>query len=407
MALTKTCQYYLGRVRARASRTGASSTARPTPTCTRSCPRCNLLMVISVVGGAACSSSTSGGGAGCSRSSRSACGASSRSSSARSTRRSSSASSVQPNEFAKEQPYIERNIAATRAAFGLDNDHDEARSTTTHDLDRDRSSTTTSTTLDNARLWDPTCIAQRPTRSTRSSQPFYQFADVDVDRYTIDGADDARSLSGGARARTAAHLPEQHVDEPAPRVHARLRRRSPSPANAANGDGSPSYLLSATSRRQGEHRARRSTQPERLLRRGPRRLRGRRHARSPSRRRRRGQHDTTTRYQGAGRRAGCRASLRKAAFALRFGDWNLFVSGQVTRKSRILYLRDVRERVQTAAPFLKFDADPYPVDRRRPDRVGARRLHDDATTTRTRSRSTRTSRRAAGSTPTSTTCATR
>ena len=53
--------------------------------------------------------------------------------------------------------------------------------------------------------------------------------------------------------------------------------------------------------------------------------------------------------------------LRKAALALRFGDWNLFVSGQVTSKSRVIYIRDVVQRVQTAAPFLKFDADPYPV----------------------------------------------
>ena len=37
------------------------------------------------------------------------------------------------------------------------------------------------------------------------------------------------------------------------------------------------------------------------------------------------------------------------------------MSGQVTPQSRILYLRDIRERVQTAAPFLKWDADPYPV----------------------------------------------
>ena len=53
--------------------------------------------------------------------------------------------------------------------------------------------------------------------------------------------------------------------------------------------------------------------------------------------------------------------LRKSALALRFGDWNLFVSGQLTDDSRVLYKRDVRERVRTAAPFLQFDADPYPV----------------------------------------------
>ncbi len=53
--------------------------------------------------------------------------------------------------------------------------------------------------------------------------------------------------------------------------------------------------------------------------------------------------------------------LRKAAFALRFADWNLIVSNFLTSDSRIVFERDIRERVNTVAPFLQFDADPYPV----------------------------------------------
>ena len=65
-------------------------------------------------------------------------------------------------------------------------------------------------------------------------------------------------------------------------------------------------------------------------------------------------------YQGL---AGVKVSslLRKAALAVRFGDWNLLVSGQVTNSSRVIYIRDIKQRVQTIAPFLKFDSDPYPV----------------------------------------------
>jgi uncharacterized protein len=67
-----------------------------------------------------------------------------------------------------------------------------------------------------------------------------------------------------------------------------------------------------------------------------------------------------TTYTGKG---GVPASsfVRKAALALRFGSWDLFVSGQLTDQSRVIYNRDIRARVQTAAPFLRFDADPYPV----------------------------------------------
>jgi uncharacterized membrane protein (UPF0182 family) len=46
---------------------------------------------------------------------------------------------------------------------------------------------------------------------------------------------------------------------------------------------------------------------------------------------------------------------------LRFGDVNPLISDQLTGDSRILYIRDIRERVSTLAPFLHFDADPYPV----------------------------------------------
>ena len=55
------------------------------------------------------------------------------------------------------------------------------------------------------------------------------------------------------------------------------------------------------------------------------------------------------------------STVRRLAFALRFGEINLFTSGLITGESRILYVRDVRARVQLLAPFLDFDSDPYPV----------------------------------------------
>ena len=53
--------------------------------------------------------------------------------------------------------------------------------------------------------------------------------------------------------------------------------------------------------------------------------------------------------------------VKKAAFALRFGDLNPLISDQLTGSSQVLYIRDIRERVQALAPFLDLDADPYPV----------------------------------------------
>ncbi|MGI8492650.1 MAG: UPF0182 family protein [Acidimicrobiales bacterium] len=53
--------------------------------------------------------------------------------------------------------------------------------------------------------------------------------------------------------------------------------------------------------------------------------------------------------------------FRRVAFALRFGDPNIVLSGQITSDSRIMYIRNIGDRVRKAAPFLKFDSDPYAV----------------------------------------------
>ena len=70
--------------------------------------------------------------------------------------------------------------------------------------------------------------------------------------------------------------------------------------------------------------------------------------------------DSLTRYHGKDG-VGIGSFIRRAAFALRFSDPNILISGQITDKSRILMTRDIRDRVETLAPFLDFDADPYPV----------------------------------------------
>jgi uncharacterized membrane protein (UPF0182 family) len=70
--------------------------------------------------------------------------------------------------------------------------------------------------------------------------------------------------------------------------------------------------------------------------------------------------NAVTRYQG---KDGVRLSniFKRAAFALRFGDINPLISGQVTGSSKLMMIRDIMSRVDKLAPFLHFDADPYPV----------------------------------------------
>ncbi len=72
-----------------------------------------------------------------------------------------------------------------------------------------------------------------------------------------------------------------------------------------------------------------------------------------------GEEQSTT-YDGADG-VGIGSFLRRAAFALRFGDLNPLFSGDLRSDSRIHYVRDIRDRAHALAPFLEFDADPYPI----------------------------------------------
>ena len=70
--------------------------------------------------------------------------------------------------------------------------------------------------------------------------------------------------------------------------------------------------------------------------------------------------DQFTRYKG---KDGVKLSnfVRRAAFALRFGSLDPLISGQINSNTKLLMERDIRARVTKLAPFLEFDADPYPV----------------------------------------------
>ena len=67
--------------------------------------------------------------------------------------------------------------------------------------------------------------------------------------------------------------------------------------------------------------------------------------------------------------------VRRLAFGLAFMDYNVVASGAIDSDSQMLWVRNVRDRVEKLAPFLSFDGDPYPVRDRRHGAVGRRRLH--------------------------------
>ena len=260
---------------------------------------------------------------------------------------------VKPNEFANERPYIRRNIAATRQAFDL-SDIDVKNFDYTQDL-QPATIETNLPTLDNARLWDPSVI--RSTYQTlQALQTYYRINDVDVDRYDIDGQTTQVLLS--ARELNSAELPSQSwVNEHIVYTHGYGGVASPS--NKAETDGSPAFVLSEIPP-QGTALPLSGHGAEVYLGEGldnyvivDAKQKELNYARQ-------GVEDSRTRYKG---RDGVDLNgfFRRAAFALRFSDPNILISGQITDKSRILLTRDIRRRVEKLAPFLGFDADPYPV----------------------------------------------
>ncbi|MFM7224241.1 MAG: UPF0182 family protein [Actinomycetota bacterium] len=260
---------------------------------------------------------------------------------------------VQPNELSREKPYIARNIEATREAFGL-SDEDVRIEDFSYQPKLEAGATREeSATLGNVRLYDPR-PAQDDFKVDEARSTAYEFADVDVDRYPI-GREKSKPMLVSVRELDEANLPDtswtsRHL------VYTHGYGVVAAAADQVDGDR-PSYVLQGIPP-EGEIRLDENYAPVYF---------GETMSgyvvvdtKVPEQEASATGKGRTTRYEGD---AGIPVSsfLRRSALALRFSDWNLLVSGQITDESRLIFGRSVAERVRAAAPFLRFDADPYPV----------------------------------------------
>lgn len=260
---------------------------------------------------------------------------------------------VAPNERLQERPFIEDHITATREAFGLNT---TVQRPFAADLSLTRPGLAKNQeTVDNIRLWSPEVLGDQYVSTQRIKQ-YYEFLDVDVDRYTIDGKVrqvmlsarelDLRGLEAGARTWLNEHLVYTHGYGV---VASRVNQVTP--------DGEPDFILNDVPPKPTVP-ALKLTQPqiyygeaEEL----PFVIVGgkQKELDYPQ-----GDRFAETTYDGTGG-IGMSSMLRRAAFAWRFGDVNLLISGAISGESRILMRRHVRERIEQIAPFLKLDHDPY------------------------------------------------
>jgi hypothetical protein len=261
---------------------------------------------------------------------------------------------VTPAQSSLEAPYIQRNIDATRAAYGLNDVKAENFSASTS-----VSAATVAesgATLDNIRLWDPaSSITLQTFQREQAIRSYYSFQTLGVDRYTVDGQltpvlISVREISESnlpASSWVNTHLQFTHGNGAVIALANQASSSNPVygidnvPPSSSNGLpkiaqpdvyfalGDSGYVVADTKQAEVDYQRSDNSNVE-------------------------------SHYAGQG---GVQMSsfLKRAAFALRLGDFNLLISDQITSKSRIMFVRDPVAMAQKAAPFLSFDHDPYAV----------------------------------------------
>ncbi len=259
---------------------------------------------------------------------------------------------VVPNEIAAERPFIERNIQFTRRAYGLDKveskDFPAEEQLTAADLKRN------DPTIKNIRLWE-----HRPLLATYAQlqeiRTYYKFVDVDNDRYLIDGT--YRQVMLSARELSHQHLPSRGnwINEHLTYTHGYGVVYGP--VNQVTPEGLPEFFIKDIPPI--------SNSPIKITR--PEIYYGElandyvfvktkaQELDYPA-----GDQNVYSNYDGKGG-IPVRSFWRKLLFSARYATLRITLSNDITGESRILYHRQIQERVKKIAQFITFDRDAYLV----------------------------------------------
>jgi uncharacterized membrane protein (UPF0182 family) len=262
---------------------------------------------------------------------------------------------VKPNELMREQPYILHNIEMTQQAYGLDRFllRQFPAETTVDATDPANNQLT----LQNIRLWDVKAL-QDTLRQIQEIRTYYDFPDIDIDRYQIDGS--MREVMLAARELNVDKLPESSrnwINEKLIYTHG--YGITMNPVNGFTAEGRPALMLSnmpvqsttpALSVTRPEIYFGEMTNTDVYVK-----------TRQQEFNYPQGESNNLASYEGSG---GIELGglLRRILIAFDRGDLaKLPFSDDVNAQSRLLMRRTVRDRVAALAPFLTFDQDPYIV----------------------------------------------
>ena len=258
---------------------------------------------------------------------------------------------VVPNEIAAERPFILRNIEFTRKAYGLDKveskEFPAEENLTAADLQRN------DPTIKNIRLWE-----HKPLLATYSQlqeiRTYYKFVDVDNDRYRIDG--NYRQVMLSARELSHEHLPSRiWINEHLTYTHGYGVVFGP--VNQVTREGLPEFFIQDIPPVSSQ--ALKITRPEIYY--------GEKandyvfvktkaqELDYPA-----GDQNVYTTYEGKGG-VPVDSFWRKLLFSARYGTLRIALSNDITNESRILFYRQIKERVSKIAPFIALDRDSYLV----------------------------------------------
>ncbi|MFZ4727339.1 MAG: UPF0182 family protein [Pseudanabaena sp.] len=279
---------------------------------------------------------------------------------------------VQPNELAREQPYIQRTIALTREAFGLESINSQVfnpqgklteKSIQTNDL-----------TIRNIRLWDkqPLLATNRQLQQIRL---YYSFPDADIDRYTINEEKLSKSPASqqqvliAARELDYAAVPQeaqtwvnQHL------IYTHGYGFTLSPVNRVAAGGLPEYFIKDIGITEGTPLTTSSEAVRTSIPIGqPRIYYGEntdtyvmtgtkvKELDYPS-----DNDNVYNIYDGRGGLA-LDSWWRRMLFAKYLNDWRMAVTPEFQPETKLLFRRNIMQRIKAIAPFLRYDSDPYIV----------------------------------------------
>jgi uncharacterized membrane protein (UPF0182 family) len=277
---------------------------------------------------------------------------------------------VSPSELTRETTYIQDNINATRAAYKLDqvkvaSKYSYSPTVSTSEIQGNTpEAQANQQTLANVRLLDPAVQLKNTFDKYQALRSYYQFNDLDLDRYMLasptTGQEQETATIASVRELNTS-VPSGFVNQHLEYTHGYGAVLAPISQSGVNADGTPNFSLSDLPPTGDPSLSGNGSQVYYGI--GPD-TGGYVIADSKTQELDYENSTTgaqvTTKYAGKG---GVTAGsiVRRAAFALRFSDPNFILSGQINPSSRVMYIRNINDRVRKAAPFLKFDSDPYAV----------------------------------------------